>query len=149
MKQSDLVRSNTRQVTLQYHSAPGTFKKVLVIIALFTKFGAPSTLIMFCAPGTTDCSLCSVNVSLPSSWLVSPSFCRWPDFLGRNLRVSSLLELSNLWRNCSWSSMAPLMSPNGNWGRALKHVVPSLMCCVMVLCTAEVILSMYLHCVMA
>ena len=86
-----------------------------VLLALWTKFGALSTLIMFCAPGTTNHSLCSVNFSLPSSWSASPSFCWWPDFLGRNLQVPSLLELSNLWRNCSWSLMPPLVSPNGNW----------------------------------
>ena len=93
---------------------------------------------MSCAPGTTNCPLCSVNASLLPAWSVAPLFCRWPDFLGRNVFVPSLSGLSDFWRNWSWSSMPPASIPQCYMGRALEHVVPSVLHCVMALCTAKV-----------
>ena len=94
---------------------PQALLKSSVLLALCTKFGAPSTQSMSCAPGTTNCPLHSVNTCLLPAWLVTPPVCKWPDFLGRNVIVPSLSGLSDFLRNWFWSSLPLLASPKVIW----------------------------------
>ena len=101
-----------------WHFSPWVLHALLqssVHHALQTKFGALSTLIVFCTPGTTNKSLCSVNLFPLSASSVAPSFFSWPDFWDRDEAVPSLSGSSDFGGNWSWASMSPLVSPVVNW----------------------------------
>ena len=99
---------------------------------LHAKFDAFSTLIKFCAPGTTKVSLCSIILFPLSALLVTPSFFRWPDFWDRDEGVPSLSGLTDFGGNQSWALMSPLTSPIVNWAEPLStwsHLLCTLQWC--------------------